>query len=62
MDLNLSRQSFGLAVGIQNLVWGLSQPLAGYLADRYGAKPVALVCGLMYSAGLALSSAAAGSM
>jgi predicted MFS family arabinose efflux permease len=62
MDLNLSRQSFGLAVGVQNLVWGLSQPLAGYLADRYGARPIALVCGLMYSVGLALSSTAAGGM
>src|ERR1700704_3481530 len=58
LDLGLSREAFGIAVALQNLVWGLSQPFAGLLADRYGARPVVLVCGLLYVAGLALAAMA----
>lgn len=61
-DLDIGRQSFGLAIGVQNLVWGLSQPLAGYLSDRHGARPVAVFCALIYSAGLAASSVVSGSI
>ena len=52
LDLGLSREAFGTAVAIQNLVWGLSQPIAGLLADRYGARPVAVVCGVLYALGM----------
>jgi predicted MFS family arabinose efflux permease len=58
IDLGLSREAFGIAVALQNLVWGLTQPLAGLLADRYGARPVVLVGGLMYFAGLAVAALA----
>jgi predicted MFS family arabinose efflux permease len=58
IDLGLSREAFGIAVALQNLVWGLTQPLAGLLADRYGARPVVLVGGLMYVAGLAVAALA----
>ena len=30
------REIFALAIAIQNLVWGMAQPFAGMLADRYG--------------------------
>jgi predicted MFS family arabinose efflux permease len=58
MDLGLSREAFGIAVALQNLVWGLTQPIAGLLADRYGARPVIIVCGLFYVAGMALAALA----
>lgn len=30
------RDVFGLAIAVQNLLWGLGQPLAGAVADRFG--------------------------
>lgn len=57
MELGMSREAFGAAVALQNLVWGLAQPLAGMLADRFGGRVVALAGGLVYVAGLALAAA-----
>jgi MFS family permease len=48
------RDVFGLAIAIQNILWGMAQPVAGMLADRLGVTRV-LCCGaLCYAAGLAL--------
>ena len=58
MDLGLSREAFGTAVALSNLVWGLAQPFAGLLADRYGARPVVIGAGLLYAAGLGLAATA----
>ena len=38
----ISAASFGFAIALQNLVWGVSQPLVGALADRHGARPVVM--------------------
>jgi MFS family permease len=57
IDLGLTREAFGFAVGVQNLVWGLAQPLAGLLADRHGARGVIAATAALYVAGLALASA-----
>ena len=46
------RDVFGLAIAIQNLLWGLGQPFAGALADRYGAARVCAAGGVLYTAGL----------
>ncbi len=48
------RDVFGLALAIQNLLWGIGQPLAGAVADRYGT--VRVLCGgaILYALGLAL--------
>lgn len=48
-----SRELFGLALAVQNLTWGLAQPLAGMLADRFGTRRVVLPGLLLYAAGLA---------
>lgn len=56
MDLSLSRESFALAIALQNLIWGLTQPLAGMLADRYGSGRVLVLGGATYTAGLALTA------
>ncbi len=48
------REVFALAVAVQNLVWGVAQPLAGAVADRYGSGRTIAVGGLLYAAGMAL--------
>jgi MFS family permease len=57
-DLGLSRDAFGMAVALQNLVWGLTQPVAGLLADRHGARPVVIAGGALYAAGMAVAALA----
>ncbi|MEJ2345970.1 MAG: MFS transporter [Gammaproteobacteria bacterium] len=54
-DLSLSHEVFGLVIAIQNLVWGLALPVAGMVADRFGAARVLVVCGMSYVAGLSLA-------
>lgn len=44
-----SRETFGFAIALQNLVWGLAQPFAGMLADRFGSAKV-IVAGLLCNA------------
>lgn len=44
--------TFGLAIAIQNLAWGIGQPIFGALADRYGAYKSLAAGGLIYAAGL----------
>jgi MFS family permease len=48
------RDVFAFALALQNLLWGIGQPIAGIIADRYGAARVFCAGGLMYAAGLAL--------
>jgi MFS family permease len=47
-----SREIFGLAMAIQNLTWGVAQPVAGMLADRFGAVKVMAGGLLLYALGL----------
>lgn len=49
-----SREMFALAIAIQNIMWGIGQPIAGALADRFGSARVLAGGGLLYAAGLAL--------
>lgn len=49
-----SRETFTFAIALQNLMWGVFQPFAGMLADKYGSPRVAMVAAVMYAAGLAL--------
>ncbi len=53
LDLHWGRETFALAMAVQNLVWGAATPFAGMFADRFGSHRVALVCALFYVAGLA---------
>jgi MFS family permease len=53
------RDVFGFALALQNLLWGIGQPIAGMIADRYGSARVLCAGGLLYAAGLALMSQAA---
>ena len=53
-DTGWDRSTFGLAMALQNLFWGLSQPFFGALADKYGTGRVLILSGLLYAAGLVL--------
>ena len=46
------RETFALAMAIQNLLWGLMMPVAGILADRYGYVLVIIGGALVYALGL----------
>jgi MFS family permease len=50
-------ETFALAIAIQNLLWGLGQPFAGAVADRYGSARVLAAGGAVYAAGVALMAA-----
>ena len=39
-DLGISRETWAMAMAIQNLAWGIAQPFAGGFADRYGSGRV----------------------
>ena len=52
--VGISAASFGFAIALQNIVLGLAQPFVGALADRHGARPVLIVCALLYACGLVL--------
>lgn len=54
MELGAGFQLFSLAIAIQNLVWGLSSPVFGAAADRYGPWRVATMGALLYGGGLFL--------
>lgn len=53
-DLGWGRETFALAMAVQNLVWGATQPFAGMVADRFGSARVMVGGALLYAAGLAL--------
>jgi MFS family permease len=57
-----SRETFALALAIQNLMWGLGQPFAGAIADRYGGGRVLAGGALLYAAGIALGAVVEGPM
>ena len=48
------RETFAFAIALQNLIWGLAQPVTGAIADRFGARRVIVVGGLLYAVGLGL--------
>ena len=53
------RDVFAFALAIQNLLWGVGQPIAGGIADRYGAPRVLIAGSILYALGLYLMATAA---
>jgi MFS family permease len=51
-EFSWGRDVFALALAIQNLLWGLGQPISGAIADRFGTLRVISLGALMYAAGL----------
>ncbi|MEN9627682.1 MAG: hypothetical protein RJA10_909, partial [Pseudomonadota bacterium] len=52
MDRGWSRETFAFAMAVQNLAWGLTGPVAGMWADRFGAFRVLVVGAILYALGL----------
>lgn len=53
-DKGWDRTTFGLAMAIQNLAWGLGQPIFGAMSDKFGTWRVLLASAILYSLGLYL--------
>lgn len=47
-----TRESYGLAMAVQNLVWGLAQPIVGGLADKYGTARILSIGAVFYAVGM----------
>ena len=62
LDLEIDRQTFGLVIAAQNLIFGLAMPFVGAWADKIGAGRIAVGGALIYIAGLAIAAASAGAL
>jgi len=60
LDLGISVADFTLAIAIQNLTWGLSQPFIGAFADKFGCRMMTVFGSLLYAAGLGVTMMAEG--
>ena len=50
-EFGWGRDTFGLAIAIQNLLWGVGAPFAGAVADRFGMVRVLCAGALLYALG-----------
>ena len=57
-DLGIAISDFALAISVQQVAWGVSQPFAGILADKYGTRWVSLAGSLIYLVGVFLTATA----
>ncbi|MCR9068100.1 MAG: MFS transporter [Rhodobacteraceae bacterium] len=57
-DLGWLRAEFSLAIAIQNLAWGIGQPIFGAIAEKYGDRKAIILGIVLYAVGLALSAVA----
>jgi len=57
-DLGIGREAFAFAMAIQNIVWGLTTPFVGAMADKYGSGRMIVLGGLVYAGGLYIMSGA----
>ena len=48
------RETYSLAIALQNLLWGVATPIAGALADRYGSARVLMVGAVLYAIGIVM--------
>ncbi len=59
-DLGIAISDFALAISVQQVAWGVSQPFAGILVDKHGTRWVSLIGSLLYIAGIVLTATATG--
>ncbi len=57
-DTGWDRTTFGLAMALQNLCWGVGQPLFGIVADKFGTWRVMALGALFYALGLLVMAVA----
>ena len=51
-----ARSEFSLAIAIQNLAWGIGQPIFGALAEKIGDRKAIIIGAVVYAVGLLLSA------
>ena len=52
------REVFAFSLALQNLLWGLTQPIAGAFADKFGTTRVVIVGTILYALGLYITATA----
>lgn len=57
-EFNWLRSEFSLAIAIQNLAWGIGQPIFGAIAEKIGDRKAIIIGAIVYAAGLVLSAGA----
>ena len=57
-DTGWDRTTFGMAMALQNLFWGMGQPLFGVIADKFGAWRVLAIGAVLYFSGLVVMAIA----
>ena len=57
-DNGWDRATFGMAMALQNLFWGIGQPLFGVVADKFGTWRVLALGALLYALGLVIMALA----
>ncbi len=55
-EFGWARADFSLAIAIQNLAWGIGQPIFGALAEKFGDRRAVILGAILYAAGLVASS------
>jgi MFS family permease len=59
-DIGISVADFTFAIAVQNIVWGMTQPFTGALADRFGCRAITVFGSLLFAAGLVVTMQATG--
>jgi predicted MFS family arabinose efflux permease len=59
-DLGVSVADFTLAIALQNLIWGVTQPVIGAYADKFGCRTMTVFGTFLYAAGIGVTMAATG--
>ena len=54
-DIGISVADFTLAIAIQNLIWGISQPIVGAFADKFGCRIMTVLGTFLYAAGIGVT-------
>jgi pimeloyl-ACP methyl ester carboxylesterase len=57
-ELGIAISDFALAISVQQVAWGLSQPIAGIFADKYGTRWVAMIGSALFILGIWMTATA----
>jgi predicted MFS family arabinose efflux permease len=61
-ELGIAISDYALAISVQQVAWGLSQPFAGVIADKYGTRGVSIVGSVLFILGLWFTATAEGAL
>jgi MFS family permease len=59
-DTGISVADFTLAIALQNIIWGFTQPMFGAIADKYGCRITTMIGAVLFAAGLGVTMIAEG--